>query len=156
MLNILNISGGIIILLGILLVAVGIRQGRKRISDEENFIPAEAEIIDMQSRIAIVTINHIPIIAREYRPVIRFTTYEGIEIRAVMPYSLKISDECRELFQMYESHTAVTIRYNPKKPDEIYYHSKKSFRIREVVYKICAAAVLIFLGLFMIWGSTLV
>lgn len=156
MLNIINISGGIIVLLGILLIAVGIRQGRKRISDEENFIPAEAEIIDMQSKISIVTVNHIPIIAKEYRPVIRFITDNGQEIHAVMPYSLKISDECRELFQMYESHTAVTIRYNPKKPDEIYYRSKKGFRIREVAYKILAAAVLIFLGAFMIWGSMLV
>ncbi len=58
-------------------------------------------------------------------------------------------------FQMYGSHTAVTIRYDPKKTDEIYYHSKKGFRIREVVYKILAAAVLIFLGSFMIWGSML-
>lgn len=110
----------------------------------------------MDSRISIVLVNMIPIISREYRPVIRFFTADGREIRTFMPYAMKISDECRELFQMYESHTDITIKYNPKNPDEIYYNSKKGFRIREVIYKFFAAAVLVILGVFMIWGSMLV
>lgn len=156
MLNILNISGGIVILLGIILTVMGIFQCRKRISYEDDFIPVEAEIITMDSRISIVIINLLPVIAKEYRPIIHFFTKECKEIRTSMPYAMKMSDECKELFQMYESHTAITIRYNPKKPDEIYYHSKKNFRIREAIYKFFAAAVLVFLGSFMIWGSTLV
>ncbi len=156
MLNILNISGGIIILFGIALVIIGVFQCRKRISYEDGFIPSEAEIITMDSKISIVIINLIPIIAKEYRPIIHFFTQEGKEIRTSMPYTIKMSDECREFFQMYESHTAITVRYNPEKPNEIYYHSKKNFRIREVVYKFFTAAVLVFLGSFMIWGSTLV
>lgn len=110
----------------------------------------------MDSRISIVIITLLPVIVKEYRPVIHFFTAEGKEVRASISYAIKMSDECKELFQMYESHTAITIRYNPKKPDEIYYHSKKNFRIRGVIYKFFAAAVLVFLGSFMIWGSTLV
>lgn len=135
---------------------MGVFQSRKRIADEDNYIPAEAEIIDMDSKISIVLVNMIPIISREYRPVIRFFTADGREIRTFMPYTMKISDECRELFQMYETHTDITIKYNPKNPDEIYYNSKKGFRIREVIYKFFAAAVLVILGVFMIWASMLV
>ncbi|MDE5853893.1 MAG: DUF3592 domain-containing protein, partial [Ruminococcus sp.] len=146
MLNIINISGGIVILLGIILAVMGIRQCRKRISDEDGFISTEAEIVDMDSRISIVLINLIPIIAKEYRPIIHFFTADGREIQTSMPYAMKMSDECKELFQMYESHTAINIRYNPKKPIEIYYHSKKGFRIREVIYKFFVSAVLVMLG----------
>lgn len=143
-------------MLGIILAVMGVRQCRKRISDEDSFLSAEAEIVDMDSKISIVLINWIPIIAKEYRPIIHFFTSDGREIQTSMPYAMKMSDECKELFQMYESHTAVTIRYNPEKPVEIYYHSKKGFRIREVIYKFLVAAVLVMLGFFMIWGSTLV
>lgn len=154
--NILNISGGIVVLAGIILAVIGIFQSKKRISDEDNYISAEAEIIEMDSKLSVVVINLIPIIAREYRPIIHFFTADGREIRTSMPYAMKMSDECREFFQMYESHTAVTIRYNPENPNQIYYHSKKGFRIREVIYKFFAAAVLVMLGIFMIWGSMLV
>lgn len=153
MLNIINISGGIVIILGILIAITGIIQCRKRISDENDYIPAEAEIIKMESRLSIVIINLIPIIAKEYRPIIRFFTKEGNEICTSLPYAMKMSDECGELFGMCESHTAITVRYNPKKPYEIYYHSKKNFRIREAFYKFLAGGVLISLGAFMVWGS---
>lgn len=154
MLNVLNISGAAVVVIGVMLAVLGIRQCRSRISEEENFIPAEAEIIEMQSRLSIVTINCIPLIAKEYRPLLRYETVQGREIfSSAMPYALKMSDEYKELFQMYESHTAITIKYNPKKPEEFYYRSKKGFRLREVVYKMFVAALLVFIGSLLIWSG---
>lgn len=152
----LCISGVIVILFGIILAVIGICQGRKRISDEDNFIPAEAEIVSMDSKIKIIKVCNIPVVTKEYSPLIRFITSYNEEILAPMPYAMKIFGEYKEIFGKYKSGDSITVRYNPKEPYEFYYHSKKSFRIREVAYKFLAAAVLIILGLFMIWCNTLV
>ncbi len=152
--NIITISGIISVLLGIILGFIAVRQCRSRIGNEENFISAEAEIIRMDSRKSIVLINWIPIIAKEYRPVICYRTENGESITsAQMPFSLKASAECAELYRMYECRTPITIRYNPHKPSEYCYNSKKAFHIRETVYKFVVSAILIGGGVCLIRGG---
>lgn len=152
--NILSISGAVVVLIGALVAFFGVVSGKKRIDSEENYIAADAEIIRMDSRFSVVLLQWIPIIAKEYRPVIRYRTAEGRDIESTsMPFSMKASDECRELFRMYETKTPITIHYDPEAPSEFYYKKRTGFRIREVIYKFLTAAVLIALGAFMIWGS---
>lgn len=110
----------------------------------------------MDSKIKIIKVCNIPVIAKEYSPLINFITSDNEEILTPMPYAMKIFGEYKEIFGKYKSGDSITVRYNPKEPYEIYYHSKKSFRIREVAYKFFVAAVLIILGLFMIWCNKLV
>lgn len=153
--NILSISGIIVVLTGIFTAVFGTIQCKKRIGREDNYILADAEILRMDSRFSVVLLNWIPIFAKEYRPIIRYKTLEGTEIESdSMPFSLKMSDECRELFRMYETKTPITIHYDPVAPSNFYYKKRTGFRIREVIYKFITAAVLIALGAFMLWGST--
>ncbi|HEZ7987086.1 MAG TPA: DUF3592 domain-containing protein [Ruminococcus sp.] len=154
--NILSISGIIAILIGIFTAVFGIIQGKKRIESEDNYISADAEILRMDSRFSVTLLNWIPIIAKEYRPVIRYKTEGGKEIESdSMPFSMKMSDECHELFRMYETKTPITIHYDPEAPSNFYYKKRTGFRIREVIYKFIIASVLIALGAFILWGSTL-
>lgn len=147
----------ICILIGILLIAVGVVQCRQRITDEDLYISADAEIVRIDSRIRVVLVNHLPIITREYRPVIAFIAENGESITSEgMPWAIKADPECAELMRMFDTNTPITVRYDPKKPTEIYYRSRKSFRYRELVYKIIAASVLFGLGLFCLWGNTMV
>ncbi len=95
----LCISGVIVILFGIILAVIGICQGRKRISDEDNFIPAEAEIVSMDSKIKIIKVCNIPVVTKEYSPLIRFITSYNEEILAPMPYAMKILVNIRKFLK---------------------------------------------------------
>lgn len=155
--NVLSVSGIVVIVLGAALALAGIIQCAERMKKEDTFLPADAEILSMEYRKKRITWNFIPIIAvKEFRPVIGFNTAEGRYVEAVLPYSLKISGECSELFRMYESRTPIIIKYDPADPTSIRYHSKRSFFVREALYKFTAAAVLVLLGAFMIWINNLV
>lgn len=154
--NILTVSGGIVVLLGIILAVIGCIQGKKRILREDTFIETDGEIVGLDSRIHIVLIGWLPIIAKEYKPVIRYRIENGVEITSkALSWAMKFG-ECRELAIMYENKTPLTIRYDPLDPKNFVYNSKKFFFVREVMYKFIFAAVLVGLGAFMIWVGTLV
>ncbi len=152
--NIMTVSGGVTVLLGIILAVIGCIQGKKRIVRENTFIPAEGEIVRLDSRSSVKFVKGVPIVVNEYNPVIRYRTENGDDITSeAFAWALKVG-ECRELAMMYETKTPLTIRYDPLNPKDFVYNSKKGFFVREVIYKFIFAAVLIGLGVFMIWGGT--
>lgn len=139
------------ILSGLLLIVIGIIQCCKRIEKERHFISAEAEIIEMDHKLSVISYNFIPVAAaKEYSPIVAFRTEDGREIKTAMPFALKVSGECRELYRMYETKTPITIYYNNDNPKEIYYRKKDGFRIREALYKLFAGGLLIVIGSFLI------
>ncbi len=147
---ILLISGAVSALLGILLIIVGIMQSRKRISSEDEFISTDAEVVRMDYRIAVQTIKGVPLISKEYRPIIRYLTDGGKWVTSSLPYTLKISPEYPDYKKCYESGAPLNVRYDPKHPENCYYGSKRGFRIREAVYKFIVGALLIFIGCMLI------
>lgn len=149
---ILLISGIISAVLGILLIFAGTAQCKKRISAEDGFIPTEAEIVHIDYRIAVQTIHWIPIIAKEYRPIIRYIANNGKWVTSELPYTLAISPEYRDYKASFKNGTPLVVRYDPNQPEKCFYGSRRSFRIREVVYKIIVGALLIFIGYVLIWG----
>lgn len=143
-------------ILGIISAVIGCIQGKRRIEREGTFIETDGEIVRLDSRTSIKFVQGLPIIAKEYKPVIRYITENGEEITSeAFAWALKFG-ECRELVTMYENKTPLTIRYDPLEPKNFIYNSKKFFFVREVMYKFIFAAVLVGLGAFMIWGGTLV
>lgn len=148
----LLISGIISALLGLALIIVGIRQCRKRISKEDGFISAEAEVVHMDYRLSVVSFDWLPIAAKEYRPIIRYLTDGGQWVQSELPYTLKISPEYRDYKKSHENGAPLTVRYDPEHPEKCYYGSKRGFRIREVIYKFIAAVPLILIGYALIWS----
>ncbi len=148
----LLIAGIISALLGISLIIAGIAQCRKRIAHEDGFISAEAEVVHMDYRTSVATIDWIPIVAKEYRPIIRYLTDGGEWVQSELPYTLKISREYRDYKKCFENGTPLTVRYNPESPTDCRYGSKRAFRVREFIYKFIVGALLIYIGYILIWG----
>lgn len=148
----LLIAGIISALLGISLIIAGIAQCRKRMAHEDEFISAEAEVVHMDYRLSVASIDWLPIAAKEYRPIIRYLTDGGQWVQSELPYTLKISREYRDYKKCFENGSPLNVRYDPKNPQKCYYGSKRGFRIREVIYKFIAAAPLIIIGYALIWS----
>lgn len=106
----------------------------------------------MDYRTSVATIDWIPIVAKEYRPIIRYLTDGGEWVQSELPYTLKISREYRDYKKCFENGAPLTVRYDPKNPQKCYYGSKRAFRIREVIYKFIAAVPLILIGYALIWS----
>lgn len=122
--NILTVSGGVTVLLGIILAVIGCIQGKKRILRENTFIPAEGEIVRLDSRTSVKFVKGLPVVVNEYKPVIRYMTENGEEITSeVFAWALKFG-ECRQLAKMYETRTPLTVRYDPLEPNYFVYNSK--------------------------------
>ncbi len=148
----LLISGIVSALLGMLLIITGVLQCRKRISYEDEFISAEAEVKHIQHRTRIQSIKGAPLISREHSPVICFRAEGGTEVIVQLPWTLAISPEYKEYKRALENGTYLTVKYDPQNPAQCHYGSKKSFRVREAVYKFIAAVPLFLISYLLIWG----
>jgi len=147
----LLISGIIALLLGLAVIAVGIRQGTSRISAEERYEEAEGSIIDMKSRLTVHTVKCIPLITREYSALVQFMVSDGRLFTVPMPYVLKASAEFRDERAAYENGTPVSVKYDPADPDKCFIGENRGFRVRETVYKIIAAVPMLLIGYGLIW-----
>ena len=147
----LLIYGIIVLLLGLAVIAAGIRQGTSRISAEERYEEAEGSIVDMKSRLTVHTLNCIPIITRKYSAAVEFMTADGRMFTVFMPYVLKASAEYRDERAAYESGTPVAVKYDPDDPQKCFIGDNRGFRVRETVYKIIAAVPLLLIGYGLIW-----
>lgn len=153
---IILISGIVSALIGVILIIIGIKQGSKRISYEDGYISADAEVVQFDSRRSVLLIDWIPITAKEYSPVIRYLTDGGVWIMSRLPYTMKISSEYKDYKRCLDNGLPLTVRYNPDDPRICYYGSKKGFRIREAIYKFLVGALLIFIGIMLIRGHFLI
>ena len=64
---------------------------------ENTFIPAEGEIVRLDSRTSVKFVKGVPIVVNEYKPVIRYRTENGDDITSeAFAWALKVG-ECREL-----------------------------------------------------------
>lgn len=148
----LLIAGSISALLGVLLIIIGILQCRKRISHEDGFISAEAEVTHIAHRKSYQSVGWIPITAKEYSPILRYITDGGEWVQSALPYTLAISPEYRDYKRALENGSPLVIRYDPAKPESCYYGSKRAFRVREFIYKFIVAAPLLLIGYALIWS----
>ena len=147
----LLISGIIVLLLGLAVIAAGIRQGTSRISAEEQYEEAEGFVTEMKSRLTVHTVNFIPLITREYSAVVQFMTAEGGEYTVPMPYVLRATAEYRDERASYENGTPVAVKYDPADPQICYIGDNRGFRMREIIYKVIAAVPLLLIGYGLIW-----
>ena len=147
----LLISGIIVLLLGLAVIAAGIRQGTSRISAEERYEEAEGSIIAMKSRLTVHTVNFIPLISKEYSAAVEFMASDGRIFTVAMPYVLKASAEYRDERAAYENGTPVAVKYDPADPQVCYIGDNRGFRIREIIYKVIAAVPLLLIGYGLIW-----
>lgn len=134
------------------MILIGIFQGKRRLANDDGYISADAEILRIDSRTAVATINHFPIIANEYRPIISYYTETGEFICSELPYTMKISPEYQDYKKCFLYKVPLTIKYNPEKPRQCFYGSKRTFRIREIIYKMLVGALLIFIGYLLVWS----
>lgn len=148
----LLIAGIVCIAAGIALFITGIVQCRRRITSENGYIPADAEVIAIEERLTFVTIKGIPVPAKEYSPVLRYRTESGEETVSKLPAMAGVSPELKDYRYAHENGTYIAVHYDPDKPDRCYYGSKKAFRIREAVYKFIAGALLGAIGCLLIWA----
>ena len=149
----LLVSGIVSALIGILLIIAGILQCRKRISYDDSFTHTEGYVTGFESRLASVSVDFIPVIVtREYAPYVKYMTDKGEWITSMLPFTLKLSPVYRDYKRSFEHGTALDVHYNPENPTDCRYGSKRSFRIRETVYKFIAAVPLFFISYLLIWG----
>ncbi len=152
----LLISGIVSALIGLTLIIVGIKQGRKRIEYEDGYISADAEVVRFETRRSVVLIDWIPIMAKEYSPVVRYLTDGGVWVMSQLPYTMKASSEYKDYKRSCDNGEPLPIRYNSDNPKTCYYGSKKGFRIREAIYKFLVGGLLIFIGIMLIRGHFLI
>lgn len=148
----LIVSGIILIIAGICLIAAGIIQCRRRMSAEENYFHADAEVTAINKKLTIYLWHFIPIIGREYSPQISFRTENGRDVVTQLPYCHSVSSEYKDYRYSCENGTALPIRYDQYEPQRCYYGSKRGFRLREAAYKFVVAALIIFIGSMLIYA----
>lgn len=153
--NIVIITGIILTVAGVIVAAVGIKCSYERQEADEQYITAEGTIVRFERRWSFIRLKFIPIfVYREYAPAVRYRTAEGEEAEALLPYTIKISRNYREYNRIHTSASPIEIKYSPEDPADIYYGSRRSFRIREAVYKLIVAILLAGAGILMIRGGS--
>ena len=148
----LLIAGILAILGGIALIAAGIVQCRKRMADDDAFLPADAEVILMDKKLRVHLVNFIPVFAFEFRPVLSYRTDGGNEVRTTLPFSLPVSPEYRDYKYAFDNRTPLPVKYDPADPEYCVYGSKRAFRIREAFYKFLVGGIIIFIGVMLIYS----
>lgn len=149
----LLIAGITSILLGAVLLAVGIRQGMRRVVHEGEFLPAEAQVTELERRMRILTVHHIiPVgFVFEYSVHVTYHTPQGDEIAAALPFVLGASREVRAARRSLRHREPMEILYDPGAPAQCHCGSKTFFHIREVLYKFVVSGILIAIGAWLIW-----
>lgn len=149
----LAIAGGIGVLLGVALGFFAIRKGIQRVEYEGTFLPVEAQVTGMERRVRLVMWHVIiPVgFVFEYRVQVRYTTPRGEEVTASLPYALGISGEVRAARRAISHHEPLELLYDPQEPTVCHYGSKTVFHIREALYQLLVAGIMMAIGAWLIW-----
>ena len=73
-------------------------------------------VVSMPRRLGIVLLNWIPLVAFEYAPVLHYRTETGEDVEGTLPWAVGISPEIRACRTSLETHTPLTVYYDPTRP----------------------------------------
>ena len=154
--DILLVFGIVMLLLAAAVAVLGVRHGTVEIANDARAKETDAVVASMPRRLGIVLLNWIPLVAFEYAPVLRYRTETGEDVEGTLPWAVGISPEIRACRTSLETHTPLTVHYDPDTPASCWIRPRTAFRIREVIYYFVVAGILAALGIFVLWGRTLI
>ena len=154
--DILLVFGIAMLILGGITAILGAKRGTVKLADEARAKETDAVVVSMPRRLGIVLLHWIPLAAFEYAPVLRYRTEAGEDAEGALPWAVGISPEIRACRTSLETHTPLTVHYDPDTPASCWIGARTAFRIREVIYYFVVAGILAALGVFVLWGRTLI